>query len=125
MCFFCISKFKYLLKIGLNFKLLILFLIDLLAYPPFHLLLILRYSLLKHTFAKCTDCGGTPCGVAALWAHCRCLHVRTGEAGGLAACQLSPDFPVPDHLTPPVPALLGRPLVPQAVPVSPQGFHRF
>lgn len=93
MCFFCISKFKYLLKIGLNFKLLILFLIDLLAYPPFHLLLILRYSLLKHTFAKCTDCGGTPCGVAALRAHCRCLHVRTGEAGGLAACQLSPDSP--------------------------------
>lgn len=49
-----------MLKIGLNFKLLVLFLIDLLAYPPFHfrdLLVILKYSLLKHIFAKCVDCG--------------------------------------------------------------------
>lgn len=79
MCFFCISKFKYLLKIGLNFKLLILFLIDLLAYPPFHLLLILRYSLLKHTFAKCTDCGGHAlrCGRSA-----GSLPVSSREDGG-------------------------------------------
>lgn len=48
-----------MLKIGLNFKLLILFLIDLLAYPPFHfwnLPLILKYSLLEHISAKFIDC---------------------------------------------------------------------
>lgn len=48
-----------MLKIGLNFKLLILFLIDLLAYPPFHfwnLPLILKYSLLEHVSAKLIDC---------------------------------------------------------------------